>query len=501
MSSVEERMPAEEERSIALRSGPQIVVARHQESEIDEAQGLNLAAFWHAFRRRWKVAIPIGMLLSVVAGVLAWKLIVPKYSASAFLQIDADNRPLIFETADQGGGTGAIGFKLYKNTQQQIMLTPFVLNAALRDEGVKNLPIVASSPDAVSWLQEELSVKFPADGEIMQVSLETADPTSCVKLVNAVVNAYMNEVVVSERNERLKRLDNLERVYAEAETKVRNKRAELKTLAAALGTGDSESLTVAQQSTLQQFGLMQEKLSDVQYQLMQAQGEIKILQDLQTRLASADESKAEVVPADSAPEEEVVPEILESDLRTPDIVRIEGQLASLQAKLSSSQSVYGAKHPSIRRIMEEIKVTEELLVRYKEAAETRARELAQERQVQKLSEDARSGIITKNGSTMVDPDRIVALAAKIEMLQSQEKTMQEKVDALSAEAKQLGRSSVDVELMRSEITGLEEVLSRVGAEVEKRTSSLRQVPESRWLTQRRSPLHGCEEAYRGDYWP
>ncbi len=283
----------------------------------------------------------------------------------------------------------------------------------------------------------------------------------------------MNEVVVSERNERLKRLDNLERVYAEAETKVRNKRAELKTLAAALGTGDSESLTVAQQSTLQQFGLMQEKLSDVQYQLMQAQGEIKILQDLQTRLASADESKAEVVPADAAPEEEVVPEILESDLRTPDIVRIEGQLASLQAKLSSSQSVYGAKHPSIRRIMEEIKVTEELLVRYKEAAETRARELAQERQVQKLSEDARSGIITKNGSTMVDPDRIVALAAKIEMLQSQEKTMQEKVDALSAEAKQLGRSSVDVELMRSEITGLEEVLSRVGAEVEKTNVELK----------------------------
>ena len=101
----------------------------------------------------------------------------------------------------------------------------------------------------------------------MQVSIETDSSTACVDIVNAVVTAYMDEVVVTERNERLHRLDNLERVHTQAEGKVRNKRAELKSLASALGTGDSESLTVAQQTSLQQYGLLQEKLSNIQFDL------------------------------------------------------------------------------------------------------------------------------------------------------------------------------------------------------------------------------------------
>jgi translation initiation factor IF-2 len=188
--------------------------------------------------------------------------------------VDSDNQTLIFHTADEGGSTP--NFQLYRSTQQQMMKTPFVLNTALRKEGVSGLQELVEAPSAMEWLQKSIKVEFPDNGEIMRASVETQSGDSCVKIINAVVEAYMDEVVLNERNDRLKRLDNLERVYSEAEQKVRTKRSELRALATALGTSDSDSLTVAQENALQQFGVMQTKLSEVQFQLMQAEGELEI---------------------------------------------------------------------------------------------------------------------------------------------------------------------------------------------------------------------------------
>ncbi len=109
-----------------------------------------------------------------------------KFSATAYLRVDADNRPLIFKTADEAASRGS-DFKLYKNTQQQMLLTPFVLNAALRDPQVSGLPEITQQPDAIAWLQKNLQIKFPADGEIMHVSFESVSPSACVEIVNGVV--------------------------------------------------------------------------------------------------------------------------------------------------------------------------------------------------------------------------------------------------------------------------------------------------------------------------
>ena len=77
----------------------------------------------------------------------------------------------------------------------QLMQLPFVLNAALRKEDVSSLPVVVGQTDPVDWLQEYLEVAFPADSEIMQVTFKTRDPEYCKKIVNAIVDAYLNEGV------------------------------------------------------------------------------------------------------------------------------------------------------------------------------------------------------------------------------------------------------------------------------------------------------------------
>ena len=102
--------------------------------------------------------------------------------------------------------------------------------------------VVKSKPNAFQWLSEDLQIEFPNKGEVLLIKLETTDAASSVKIVAAVVDAYMSESVLDERNERLQRLDSLERVFAETEGKVRARRGDIAKLADALGTGDSESL-------------------------------------------------------------------------------------------------------------------------------------------------------------------------------------------------------------------------------------------------------------------
>ena len=441
------------------------VVAKPLAPKDDEQQGrAQLAALLSAIRRGWRVALPLGICLAAASAFAAWELFTPKYSASAYLRIDASDRPLIFKTADDAIGPGG-DFNLYKSTQQQLVRTPFVLKAALRDTKLSSVGEIAEQDDPVNWLKDNLKVAFPGNGEIMQISIETVSPTACVPIVNGVVDAYMQEVVMTDRNERLKRLDTLEKVFSERTNQVRSKRVELKNLATTLGTSDTSSLTVAQQNALQQFGKMQEKLSEVQFALMQSEGEIKIAEELVKRQKESDaELEAEKL---SMP---VALESLQIAERTNDVVQLEELIAVAQAKLDGMSKVFGPSHFNVQKAREELEVKKELLTQRKAEAKVRAKATA--------AQDQRNRLLQSPGGGIYD---LMGLNAKMQVLLNQEKILKEKVEQLSDETRQLGRSSIDVELMRSEISGLESVLHTVGDEIERTTVELKTASRIRVL--------------------
>jgi polysaccharide biosynthesis transport protein len=421
----------------------------------DEQQPHNYrAALLSAIRRGWRVALPLGILLAAASSFAAWKFSTPKHSASAYLRIDASDRPLLFKTADDAVGQAG-DFNLYKSTQQQLLLTPFVLNTALRDPKISSLEEIAGREDPISWLRENLKVAFPGNGEIMQISLDTVSPTSCVLIVNGVVDAFMQEVVMSDRNERLKRLDTLEKVFSERTNQVRSKRVELKNLATTLGTSDTSSLTVAQQNALQQFGKMQEKLSEVQFSLMQAEGEIKMAEEVAQRKKEA-ELAGETT---SNPESE---EYLQVAERTSDVVQLEELIAVSQSKMDTLSKVFGPSHFSVQKAREELEVKKELLTQRKAEAKMRAKVA--------VDKEQRNQLTRSQGGVLYD---VMALTSKKQVLANQEKILKEKVELLADETRQLGRSSIDVELMRSEISGLENVLHTVGDEIERTSVELK----------------------------
>ena len=178
---------------------------------------------------------------------------------------------MVYEMADAKNDSGSL-FDIYKSTQSQQIKSRHVLQAALRDREIASLPSVKQhEPDAPGWLAGEISVSFPERGEIMQVGLVGQDPNEIAKLVNAVVAAYMREVVDVERNQRVLHRNELDKLCADKETEVRNKRNDMKQLADQLGTQDSETLSLKQQVAVQQYAEYQRQLMRVRFEAMRAQ--------------------------------------------------------------------------------------------------------------------------------------------------------------------------------------------------------------------------------------
>ena len=175
-------------------------------------------------------------------------------------------------------------FEIYKNTQQQLIMSRFVLMAALRKPEVARLPSVQEAQRSRRCREmvdaSRLSVSFPGKAEIMQVSVCSNDPQEATILDRAVVDAYMKEVVESERDQKRGRLNELDRAYVEKETEIRGKREDLKKLAETLGTSETETLTMKQKLGPRRLAIHRQELAKAQSELRRLRSELAAQQTL-----------------------------------------------------------------------------------------------------------------------------------------------------------------------------------------------------------------------------
>jgi succinoglycan biosynthesis transport protein ExoP len=418
----------------------------------EPSAGLGPAEMLNSLRRQWLPGLLIGVCLAGVAAAAAWMLQKPKFTSTAFLRISARDAPLIFTTADQ---MARPDFKTYLATQQQLMLTPLVLNAALSSDELSSLPRVKAQVDPIVWLQEELKVQFEA--EIGQVSFTDGDPNVAKAVVDGVVAAYMEEVVLAEEKVRQQRLDNLERVGAEAETKLRSKRSEMRRLVDTLGSGDSESLSLAQQSAIQEFGMFRSELTRVQFELMQLEGELELRQaaagDAEGDQPATDETLPPAEPTSLALEQAIANDPVASNL-----IR---ELSRVEAKINVTRRRFRPETAAEQLSNYESQM-KDLLAQLDERREMLGRNLAM---------SAPSGL--QGAGPVLAGTPTEDLAFRIAVLKKQEQELLSQVSQRETEAKKFGRSSIDVEMMRSEISSLDEMLSLIGGEIERTKVELR----------------------------
>lgn len=71
------------------------------------------------------------------------------------------------------------------------------------------MPLLASQPDQIAWLQEHLEIEFPRDGEILVIRLRGNESAQndLQRIVDAVAKAYADEAIFESKTRRLAERD------------------------------------------------------------------------------------------------------------------------------------------------------------------------------------------------------------------------------------------------------------------------------------------------------
>jgi hypothetical protein len=159
-------------------------------------------------------------------------------------------------------------YEQYRKTQAALIKSPEVLRAALGDPAIANLKLVTNQQRPLDWLKENLSVKFPLESEVLQISLKADNQAEAVKIVNAVADSYLKNVVEVERQQILAQYDLIDRHIKGNLAYMAEKREQLSHLSARKGI-PSAGLSREQFSTTVALSAdLRKKLYEIELQII-----------------------------------------------------------------------------------------------------------------------------------------------------------------------------------------------------------------------------------------
>ncbi len=126
--------------------------------------GLPGGSPWRALRRRWLLAVIAGLILGGTAAAGLCILRPAKYTTSALIRVDSERHEILPPVGDHGSNDA----ELYRLTQTALIKSPKVLDAALRQDKIRQLPIVAAQYDPVTWLENALAVEPIRNTELLR---------------------------------------------------------------------------------------------------------------------------------------------------------------------------------------------------------------------------------------------------------------------------------------------------------------------------------------------
>ena len=246
-------------------------------------------------RRRWTSAIGSGLLLGGLAAGAVMALVPVHYEAESLIKVQRVV-PVVIQNARNGGADDGESYDIFKKTQLQLLKSAFVLSRAARRSEVASLRTMQEhKEDPEGFLESKLIVDYPGDAELMRVALKGTHRDDLPIIVNAIVDAYMNEIVNGEQVARLKQRDLLDQHYHKNQEEFRNKSNKLRALTKQLGASNSDSARLRRKIAEQRLESMVEN-ANVMAQRIRDQ-EVEILSLKERKAKAGDGGSATPVPA------------------------------------------------------------------------------------------------------------------------------------------------------------------------------------------------------------
>jgi succinoglycan biosynthesis transport protein ExoP len=203
----------------------------------------------HAVRRRWPLAIGLGVSVAGIAAFLLWYFLPVRYEAFALLKVSG-KPPAVLDK--NSGATDE--FAVFKRTQVQLILSSLVLQGTLRDPEINRLSIIKDhSDDPISWLKDQLVIDYPDDAEVLRLAMTGTKREELIKIVNKIVTVYMREIVQHERDVRLEHENKMEKSYTTMAGEVQKQQDSLHTLEALHKTSGSEAAKLRKEMAVKEL--------------------------------------------------------------------------------------------------------------------------------------------------------------------------------------------------------------------------------------------------------
>jgi len=244
--------------------------------------GFNQTWFFNCLRRRWLSALLLGIVAAtLIFGVLLW-MFPESSSVRAYLSVKALEPETLF---DENQRVNPKEYEIFQGTQLATLKSHFVLNTALARSDVSQLDaIVKEAPDELAWLVDKLRVSFAGEGEILEVRFDgEEDPEEIKILVDAVIEAYIQEVGYNERTRANVTRDSLKTLHKQLREELAEEMEKFETLSKELGSSGSASTSAMLSLLASEVRLIQQQIIEKKKELL----DIEVMKTLAIQQANS----------------------------------------------------------------------------------------------------------------------------------------------------------------------------------------------------------------------
>ncbi len=391
--------------------------------------GMDANSFANSLRRRWLLAICMGSVAALTAAGILWFVFPETSQATALFNMSSKETTLLGDARVSQSKE----FEILQRTQLAYLKSYFVIQAALRGPGMEALGILAGEPDKVQWLIDEIVPSFQGNSEILSITLsgDTQDSEDLRKLVDAVSDAYLKEVVFEEDQRRLVVRDALSRSYARMSSEIHDKLEAQNLLAEELGQADARQRDPESELLMRELGEAAKSKSAMESELAAVQTNYLVLEQQLKDPASIDL---------------MIEEQLASD---PNMSMMSSELANLQYQLSSQSGVMKrGRSKEADRLQQQINAKQQQMAQYK--AQLKQQVAGQEK--------------SKPNQQLLSVRKEFQIRAGVlqQQLAALNKMIQEKTESLTLK----NQKSVELEVGRAEVEQLQQIASDMSIKLE-----------------------------------
>jgi polysaccharide biosynthesis transport protein len=201
--------------------------------------GFNQTWLANCLRRRWLMAVLMGLLIAAGVGGLLLYLFPESHQVTAYLRVKSKTGNEWIQDQER-----LMPQEIEKQAMNHLALlkSQMVLEEALAAPGIRQLDAVAAHRgEELLWLTSDLRVSFPGDGEILEVRYEgQEDAEEMKKVVDAIVDAYKAKVLLQDRLMSAATRDDLEVVFRSTKERLQKQRETLQQTMTAKNVIDPE---------------------------------------------------------------------------------------------------------------------------------------------------------------------------------------------------------------------------------------------------------------------